>query len=140
MRLAVIAAVWILCGMAGAQAAPLAPDEQEIDVCVKAAAATDHVAVRQVDRGACQCATADLHKILKPGDYDLHERMLEIIASGADEKTFNKQMSDLMLQRGMNQSGVDAFLARTQAAQRKAQEDCDPSIMLDPPPANRPGH
>jgi hypothetical protein len=138
MRLYAIAAAAMLFAMAGAQATPLSPAEQEIDVCVKAAAATDHVNVRQVDRGACQCATAELHKVLKPGDYDLHERMLEIIASGADEKTFNAQMSDIMVKRGMNQSDVDAFLARTKAAQQKAQEDCDPSIMLDPQPST--GH
>ena len=140
MRLAIIATAALLCTMAGAQAAPLSPAEQEIDICVKAAAATDHVPVKMVDRGACQCATADLHKLLKPGDYDLHERMLEIIAGGADEKTFDKQMSDIMQQRGMKQNDVDAFLSRTNAAQQKAQQDCDPSILLDPPPTNRPGH
>jgi hypothetical protein len=80
-----------------------------------------------------------LRKTLKPGDYDLHERMLEIIASGADEKTFNKQMSDVMLQRGMNQHDADAFLARSKAAERKAQDDCNPSILLDPEP-NKAGH
>ena len=95
-RLAIIAAVTILCGMAGVQAAPLSPAEQEIDTCVNAAAATDHVPVKMVDRDACKCATAELHKILKPGDFDLHERMLEVIASGADEKTFNRQMSDVI--------------------------------------------
>ncbi len=133
MRLAIVAAVSILCGVASAQAVPLSLAEQELETCVNAAAATDHVPVKMVDRDACKCATAALSKILKPGEYDLHERMLEIIAGGADEKTFNKQMSDIMLQRGMNQSGVDAFLARTKAAQQKAQEDCDPSIMLDSP-------
>ncbi len=138
MRLAIIAAAAMLFAPAGAQAAPLSPENQEIEICVNAAAATDHVPAKMVDRGACQCATADLRKILKPSDYDLHERMLEIIAGGADEKTFNKQMSDIMLERGMKQNDVDAFLARTKAAQRKAQEDCDPSIMLDPP--SKTGH
>lgn len=140
MRLAIIAAVTLLYGVAGAQAAPLSPAEQEIDTCVNAAAATDHVPAKMVDRGACQCATADLHKSLKPGDFDLHERMLEIIASGADEKTFNKQMSDVMLQRGMNQHDADMFLARSKAAEAKAQEDCNASIMLDPQPSNKGGH
>jgi hypothetical protein len=134
MRLAALAAVAMLCAITGAQALPLSPAEQEIDVCMRASAATDHVALKEVDKGACQCATADLHKILKPGDFDLHERMLEVIASGADEKSFNKQMSDVMLERGMNQSGVDSFLARSKAAERKAQEDCNASILLDPVP------
>ena len=134
MRLAIVATVAILCGLAGAQAAPLSPAEQEIETCVNAAAATDHVPVKMVDRGACQCATADLRRTLKPGDFDLHERMLEIIASGADKKTFDKQMSDIMLARGMKQSDVDAFLARTKAAQQKAQDDCNAAIMLDPVP------
>ena len=134
MRLAIIAAVTILCGMAGVQAAPLSPAEQEIDTCVKAAAASDHVSVKDVDQGACECATQELHKLLKPGDYALHERMLQIIASGADETAFNKQMSDVMLGRGMNQSDADAFLARSKAAERKARDDCNPSILLDAPP------
>jgi hypothetical protein len=140
MRLVFVATITILCGMAGAQAVPLSSANQEIETCVNAAAATDHVPAKMVDRGACECATADLHKILKPGDFDLHERMLEIIATGADEKTFNKQMSDIMLQRGMKQNDVDAFLARTKAAQNKAQQDCDPSIMLDPTTPNKSGH
>ena len=139
MHLASIAAAIVLCGLADAKALPLSPANQELETCVAAAAATDHVPVKMVDRDACACATASLHKTLKPGDYDLHERMLEIIASGADEKTFNKQMSDVMLQRGMNQHDADAFLARSKAAEKKAQDDCDPSIMLDPEP-NKTGH
>jgi hypothetical protein len=132
MRLVIAATVTILCGMASAQAAPLSPANLEIDTCIKAAAATDHVSVKDVDTGACECATQDLHKFLKPGDFDLHERMLQIIGSGADEATFNKQMSDVMLGRGMNQRDADAFLARSKAAERKARDDCNPSIMLDP--------
>jgi hypothetical protein len=134
-----LAAVAILCAGSAAQSAPLSPVEQDLDTCMRAAAATDHVAVKEVDKDACTCATAELHKILKPGDYDLHERMLEVIASGADEKTFNKQMSDIMLRRGMNQSDADAFLARSKAAERKAQDDCDASITLSPEP-NKAGH
>jgi hypothetical protein len=132
MRLAIAAAVTMLCGMTAAWAAPPAPANPEIDTCIKAAAATDHVSVKDVDKGACECATQELHKLLKPGDYDLHARMLQIIASGADEATFNKQMSDIMLGRGMNQHDADAFLARSRAAERKAQDDCNPSILLDP--------
>ena len=134
MRLAIAAVATILCGMTGAQAAPSSPANPEIDTCIKAAAASDHVSVKDVDKGACECATQELHKLLKPGDYDLHERMLQIIASGADEPTFNKQMSDIMLGRGMNQHDADAFLARSHAAERKAQDDCNPSILLDAPP------
>jgi hypothetical protein len=139
MRFVALAAVAILWAGSAAQAAPLSPAEQDLDTCMRASAATDHVALKDVDKGACQCATADLRKTLKPSDFDLHERMLEIIASGADEKTFNKQMSDVMLQRGMNQNDADAFLARSKAAERKAQDDCDASIMLDPEP-NKAGH
>ena len=134
MRLAALAAVTILCGLAGAHAAPLSAANQDVDTCVAASAAADHVPVKMVDRGACECATANLRKTLKPGDYDLHQHMLEIIASGADEKTFNKQLSDVMLRRGMNQRDADLFLARSKAAEKKAQDDCNPSIMLDPVP------
>lgn len=139
MRLVMIAAVAILCAGGAAQAAPLSASQQDLNTCMRAAAATDHVALKEVDKDACTCATADLRKTLKPSDFDLHERMLEVIASGADEKTFNKQMSDIMLQRGMNQSDADAFLARSKAAERKAQDDCDASIMLDPEPSKA-GH
>src|SRR6185437_16336632 len=113
MRFVVLAAIAILGAGGAAQAAPLSAAQQDLDICMRAAAATDHVALKEVDKDACVCATADLRKTLKPSDFDLHQRMLEVIASGADEKTFNKQMSDIMLQRGMNQSDADAFLART---------------------------
>ncbi|HEY5338652.1 MAG TPA: hypothetical protein VIJ85_10635 [Rhizomicrobium sp.] len=117
-----------------------APVNPEIAVCIKAAAATDHVALKDVDKDACECATKRLHASLKPGDYALHEQMLEVIASGADEKTFNKQMSDIMLKRGMDQHDVDAFLARSKAAEQKAQEVCNPSPLLTPDPGTPPGH
>jgi hypothetical protein len=58
--------------------------------------------------------------------------METIIASGADEKSFNKQLSDIMLARGMNQHDADAFLARSRAAEQKAQEMCNPSPLLTP--------
>ena len=104
----------------------------EVDLCVKAAAATDHVAVKDVDRGACDCAVKELHKSLRPHDYDLHEKMVEIIASGADEKTFNRQMSDVMLARGMDQHDADAFLSRSRKAEQHAQEICNSSPLLNP--------
>jgi hypothetical protein len=138
MRVAV-AAIVALGTVAGAQAAPPPPAplsvaEQEIDICMRAAAVTDHVAVKEVDKSACECATSDLHKNMRPADFELHERMLEVIASGADKKSFDKQMSDIMLARGMNQHDVDAFLARSKTAENKAQDDCNASIMLDPVP------
>ena len=139
MRFIALASVAILWAGGAAHAAPLSPAEQDLDICMRAASATDHVALKEVDKGACQCATADLRKTLKSSDFDLHERMLEVIASGADEKTFNKQMSDIMLQRGMTQSDADAFLARSKAAEKKAQDDCDASITLAPEPSKA-GH
>jgi len=115
-------------GIAAARATPA----EELAICIKAAAATDHVDVKDVDRGGCECATKQLRSSLKPGDFALHERMLEIIASGADQKTGEKQLSDVMLQRGMTQRDADAFFARVNAAQEKAQEICNPSPLLPP--------
>jgi hypothetical protein len=60
--------------------------------------------------------------------------MLQIIASGADQKSGQKHLSDIMLQRGMNQHDADAFFARVNAAQTKAQEICNPSPLLSPEP------
>jgi hypothetical protein len=88
-----------------------------------------------VDKDACVCATKELHKSLSPDDFALHEKMLEVIASGADEKAFNKQMSGIMLKRGMNQKMVDAFLARSKKAQDKAQAKCNTAPpLLGPTP------
>jgi hypothetical protein len=132
MRFVLLTMFLFVSGSAVVATAPVAPANPEIDVCMRAAAATDHVPVKEVDRGACECATRELHKLMRPSDFDLHEQMLSTIANGADEKTFNAQMSDIMLKRGMNQSDVDKFLARAKAAERKSQDDCNPSILLDP--------
>jgi hypothetical protein len=102
----------------------------DVDVCMRAAAAVAHSTVTESDRGGCVCAGQQLRKFLSPGDYDLHEDMETIIAGGADEKSFNKQMSDVMLKRGMNQANADAFLKRAQAAEDKAQQICNPSPLL----------
>jgi hypothetical protein len=147
LRSVVLALPLLVAAGALAHGAPapkkLAPVNPEVEVCVKAAAATDHIKTSDVDKDACACATSALHKLLTPDDFDLHEKMLEVIASGADEKTFNKQMSDVMLKRGMNQKMVDAFLARSKKAQDKAQAKCNvtPPLMdlapsLTNPPAN----
>lgn len=104
----------------------------EVDTCVNAAAASDHIPAKDVDRDACVCATKELHATLKPGDFDLHEKMLELIAGGADEKSFNRQMSDIMLKRGMTQANVDAFLARSHKAEAAAQDKCNSSPLLTP--------
>lgn len=107
----------------------------EVQICMKAAAATDHIKLEEVDKDACVCATKELHKSLSPDDFALHENMLEVIASGADEKAFNKQMSGIMLKRGMNQPMVDAFLARSKKAQDKAQAKCNTAPpLLGPTP------
>ena len=112
-----------------------APVNPEVLVCMKAAAATDHIKLDDVDKDACVCATKELHKSLTPDDFALHDKMLEVIASGADEKSFNKQMSDIMLKRGMNQKMVDAFLARSKKAQDKAQAICNTAPpLLGPTP------
>ena len=106
----------------------------DVDVCMRAAAAVAHSTVSESDRGGCACAVQQLHKLLAPGDYALHEEMETVIAGGADEKNFNKQMSDIMLKRGMNQSSANAFLARARAAEEKTQEICNPSPLLAPEP------
>ena len=118
-------AILILAAMP-ATAAP-SPD---VEICMRAAAAVAHAAVSESDRGGCVCAGQQLRKFLSPGDYELHEEMETIIAGGADEKSFNKEMSDAMLKRGMNQASADAFLARAHAAEDKAQEICNPSPLL----------
>ena len=109
-------------------AAPLA--NPDVDVCMRAAAAVAHATVSESDRGGCVCAAQQLRKFLSPGDYELHEEMEAVIAGGGGEKSFNKEMSDAMLKRGMNQASADAFLARAHAAEDKAQEICNPSPLL----------
>jgi len=112
-----------------------APVNPEVQTCMKAAAATDHIKLDDVDKDACVCATKELHKSLSPDDFALHEKMLEVIASGANEKAFNKQMSDVMLKHGMDQKMVDAFLARSKKAQDKAQTVCNTAPpLLGPTP------
>ncbi len=140
MRMIMLAALATISASALAKAAVTTAAPTEADICVKAAAATDHIAVKDVDKDACQCATKQLHAALKPSDFALHEQMLEIIATGADEKSFNKQLSDIMLERGMTQKDADAFLARSKAAEAKAQAMCNTSPLLGPEPAPKSGH
>ena len=107
--------------------------DPDVDLCVKAAAATDHSSIQEVDRDGCECATKQLRLTLHGRDYELHQKMMEIIASGADEKSFDKQLSDIMLKRGMNQHDADAFLARSKTAENKAQSVCNAtSPLLNP--------
>ena len=138
MRAAVLALPVLIAAGAFAHAAtsPVksAPVNPEVDICMKAAAAADRIKVDEVDKDACVCATKQLHLLLKPGDYDLHEKMLTVIASGADQKSFDKQMSDIMLKRGMTQPDVDAFLARSKKAENAAQAKCNTSPLLNPQP------
>jgi hypothetical protein len=142
MRLAVLVALTTISAAGAAFAVPVATPatDSATSICMKAAAATDHVALTDVDKDACQCATKQLHGVLKPSDFALHEQMLEILASGADEKSFNKQLSDIMLNRGMTQKDADAFLARSKAAEEKAQAVCNNSPLLAPEPAPKAGH
>ncbi|MGN6516526.1 MAG: hypothetical protein ACTHLR_11895 [Rhizomicrobium sp.] len=114
------------------------PSDPAVDTCVKAAAVTDHVSVKDVDRDACVCATKQLRTRLKGDDFDLHEKMLQIIATGADKKSFDKQMSDIMLKRGMNQPMVDAFLSRSKKAEDQAQALCNSQPLLGPLPLKNP--
>lgn len=125
---------------APAKPAKPAKPNPDVDICVKAAAATDHIKIEDVDRDACACATKELQRTLSPDDFALHETMLGVIASGANEQSFNKQMSDIMLKRGMNQQMVNAFLARTKKAQDKAHAKCNVPPPLDLPDLNHPPH
>jgi hypothetical protein len=106
--------------------------DPDVDVCMRAAAAVAHSTVSESDRTGCVCAVQQLHKQLTPNDYNLHEEMETILASGADEKNFNTQLSAIMLKRGMTQANADAFLARSRAAEARAQEVCNPSPLLNP--------
>ena len=103
----------------------------DVQVCMQAAAAATHSTVKDSDHDGCVCTVEQLRKMLVPNDYDLHEKMEAIIASGADEKSFNAQVSDIMKRRGMNQLDADAFLSRSHAAEVKASETCnsDPLFM-----------
>jgi hypothetical protein len=142
VRLFVIALPVMIAAAAQAATAPAKPAKPnpDVDICVKAAAATDHIKIEDVDRDACACATKELQRTLSPDDFALHETMLGVIASGANERSFNKQMSDIMLKRGMNQQMVNAFLARTKKAQDKAHAKCNVPPPLDLPDLNHPPH
>lgn len=140
MRALALALPVLIAGLSLARAADT-PSAGEINVCMKAAAAADHVKLADVDKDACICATKQLRGTLKPDDYDLHEKMLIVIGSGADQKSFDKQMSDIMLKRGMKQPDVDAFLARSKKAETAAQAKCNtappllgPKPLLGPAP------
>ena len=133
MRAFALALPILAAGLSPAHAANT-PSTGEINVCMKAAAAADHVKLEDVDKDACVCATKQLRVSLKPGDYDLHEKMLTVIASGADQKSFDKQMSDIMLKRGMKQPDVDAFLERSKKAENAAHAKCNTAPLLNPTP------
>ena len=115
-----------------------APANAAVDVCMRAASAVGHSAVKDTDRDSCACADQQLHKLLHGGDYALHEEMLTIIAGGADETNFNKQLSDIMLKRGMNQGDADQFFARLKAAESKAQAACNSEPLMGPPLSPQP--
>lgn len=111
-----------------ATTAAIPPD---VDVCMRAAAAVTHSTVDNTDQSGCVCTVGQLRKTLSPGDYALHQTMEAIIASGADEKSFNAQLSAIMLKRGMDQTSADAFLARSRAAEARANGVCNPSPLLN---------
>jgi hypothetical protein len=133
LSLPILIAAGALAHAAPTPAKP-APVSPEVTVCIKAAAAADHIKVEDVDKDSCVCATKQLHLLLRPSDYELHEKMLTVIASGADQKSFDKQMSDIMLNRGMQQPDVDTFLARSKKAENAAQAKCNTSPLLSPQP------
>ncbi|MGA9796709.1 MAG: hypothetical protein WBQ17_14385 [Rhizomicrobium sp.] len=114
------------------------PSNTPADICMRAAAVVAHASVKESDRQGCVCADQQLHKLLRGGDYALHEDMQAIIASGADEKSFNKQLSDAMLQRRMNQADADQFFARLKAAEATAQQACNTSPLLGRPLSPQP--
>lgn len=116
---------------AAAMQPPVKPGSP-VDVCMRAAAAVSHAPLADSDRDECECADQQMHKLLHGGDYALHLQMQTILASGADEKAFNKQLSDDMLQRGMTQGDADAFFARLKVAEAKIQEICNSSPLLGP--------
>jgi hypothetical protein len=128
MLLAAILAI----AAATAPAQPPVLPGSAVDICMRAAASVGHTAVKDTDRDDCACADLQLHKLLHGGDYTLHEDMQTIIASGADEANFNKQLSDIMLKRGMNQSDADQFFARLKAAEAKVQGICNSDPLLGP--------
>lgn len=116
----------------GAAVQPPVKPGSAVDVCMRAAAAVAHSQVNDTDRDECECADRQMHKLLHGGDYTLHLQMQAILASGANEAAFNKQLSDAMLQRGMTQNDADAFFARLKTAEAKTQGICDNSPLLGP--------
>lgn len=113
---------------AAASATAIPPD---VNVCMRAAAAVTHSTLEDTDQSGCVCTTGQLRKYLSAGDYALHQTMEEIIASGADEKSFNTQLSAILVKRGMDQTMADAFLARSRAAEARANAVCNPSPLLN---------
>jgi hypothetical protein len=120
-----------------AASAPVQPGSA-VDICMRAAAAVAHTSVKDADREDCACSDQELHKLLHGGDYALHEDMQSIIASGADEASFNRQLSDIMLNRSMNQNDADQFFARLKAAEGKAQATCNTEPLMGPELAPQP--
>ncbi|HEY2071190.1 MAG TPA: hypothetical protein VGG48_16655 [Rhizomicrobium sp.] len=119
----------LLTSLVFAVAAANAPPA-DVEVCMQAAAAATHSTANDSDRDGCVCTVQQLHKFLAPADYALHERMEAIIASGADEVSFNKQLSDIMKRRGMTQIDADAFLSRSRSAEQQAGAACNTSPLL----------
>jgi len=115
-----------LAAMALAAVPSVMAPSSDADVCMRAAAAVTQSRATDIDRAGCTCTVDQLKKLLSPADYDLHEKMEEILAFGADEKSFNKQLSDVMLKRGMNQADADAFLSRARMAEARAKDACAP--------------
>jgi hypothetical protein len=127
-----LAAILAIATAAAAPARPPVQPGSAVDICMRAAAAVAHSPVKDADRDDCACTDQQLHKLLHGGDYALHEDMQTIIASGADEKSFNKQLSDIMLKRSMNQNDANAFFARLKTAEAEAHAICDTSPLLGP--------
>jgi hypothetical protein len=134
MFLAAILAV----AAANAPAQPPVQPGSAVDICMRAAAAIAHSAVKDADRADCACSDQQLHRLLHGGDYALHEDMQTIIANGANEASFNKQLSDIMLKRGMNQNDANQFFARLKTAETATQAICSDSPLMGPPLAPQP--
>ncbi|HEX3675418.1 MAG TPA: hypothetical protein VHU87_14190 [Rhizomicrobium sp.] len=119
----------LILALAVAPSAPVV-DSPDVGTCMRAAAVVAKSTVKDSDHDGCVCTVQQLHKFLNPGDYELHQKMEEIIATGADEKSFNTQLSDILKKRGMNQADADAFLTRSRTAEYRAQDVCNPSPLL----------
>ncbi len=118
--------------LAIAAATAPAPSNTPADICMRAAAAVAHASIKESDRAGCICADQQLHKLLHGGDYALHEEMQAIIAGGADEPGFNKQLSDFMRKRGMSQNDADQFFVRLKTAEGRTQAICNTDPLLGP--------